>query len=246
MNSHKHASPPSTPDTTNPIDEWQIKSKFVEIAQATIRSDRPHPTKVVVRFDAHDNVRTLVLSFADSQTREKSFYGNPQYIPPETAVHAIYHRERTDVWILGISLYRMLTGRYPFKASNDRLLFKKMLHADFTIPRHLSDDAKDLLRRMLTTDATRASLDLIMFHPWLKPFCLDIPPNVRPTSLPQPSPFPVPPSPIIPQSPSTSTTNSPVGKMKTGLAKIFLFLIEGPYPPPRRPYQDLLHIRQPL
>lgn len=31
-------------------------------------------------------------------------------------------------------------------------------------------DVKDLLRRLLAPDSTRASLDLIIFHPWLKPY----------------------------------------------------------------------------
>lgn len=43
-----------------------------------------------------------------------------------------------DVWILGVSLYRMLVGKFPFSAANDRQLFKQMLHAGFSIPQGLS------------------------------------------------------------------------------------------------------------
>ncbi|KAF7723961.1 hypothetical protein EC973_001477 [Apophysomyces ossiformis] len=243
MHSHR-LSRSSSLYETNAIDEWRIKSKFVEMAEATFRlNHRPQPTKVVVGFDNYDNVHKLTFFFADEQTRERDFHGNSQYIPPETALYEKYHRERTGIWILGISLYRMLTGRYPFKASNDRLMFKKMLHADFTIPYHVSDEARDLLRRMLTADATRASMDLLMFHPWLKPFCLDIPSQHRSTSPPSTPPAPLSSSSFVSlDKPSSSSKlkHSSVKKLKTKFTHFIRFLVAGPYPPPRRPYQDLM------
>lgn len=52
---------------------------------------------------------------------------------------ATYSRGLSDVWVLGISLYKMLVGTYPFKASDDVKLWKKMLSSDFSIPDHLSE-----------------------------------------------------------------------------------------------------------
>ena len=40
---------------------------------------------------------------------------------------------------MGIWLYRMLVGKYPYNAPNDRKLFIKMGHGDFTLPCHLSE-----------------------------------------------------------------------------------------------------------
>lgn len=72
---------------------------------------------------------------------------------------------------MGIYLYKMLTGKYPFHASNHQQLLKRMLHTSFSLPNDLSEDAKDILRRMLAPDIiTRASLDLIIYHPWLQPY----------------------------------------------------------------------------
>ena len=134
-------------------------------------------------------------------------YRNSQYLPPELPC-GVYNQSLADVWVMGIILYRMLVGKYPFNALNDRKLFSKMMHGDFSIPQKLSDgkfrssfyiyihvvflknarykeikkkaksstkkmckyiDVKDLLRRMLAPGNARASLDLILFHPWLKP-----------------------------------------------------------------------------
>lgn len=66
-------------------------------------------------------------------------FSNAQYIPPELSLHSTYHGDLVDVWVLGISLYRMLVGKYPFSAKNDRRLFNKMQQADFSIPQELTD-----------------------------------------------------------------------------------------------------------
>lgn len=40
---------------------------------------------------------------------------------------------------MGVWLYHMLVGKYPYAAPNDRKLFTKMGHGDFTLPCHLSE-----------------------------------------------------------------------------------------------------------
>lgn len=64
---------------------------------------------------------------------------NSQYVPPELSINIEYHSELADIWVLGVFLYRMLVGKYPFSAQNDQQLFKKMLHGQFTIPSELSE-----------------------------------------------------------------------------------------------------------
>ncbi|CAO3589375.1 unnamed protein product [Absidia cylindrospora] len=144
-------------------------------------------------------------------------------------LHASCSRGLSDVWVLGISLYRMLVGNYPFKAPDDRRLAKKMLHADFTIPEHLSEDVKDLLRRMLAPEQSRASLDLVMFHPWLKPY------RVMATSTA---------SSIA--SPKLSKRLGNIKKRKSKWQRFFKktcgIILHGPYPPPSRPYRELAHL----
>jgi serine/threonine protein kinase len=165
-------------------------------------------------------------------------------------IRASYTRGASDIWVLGISLYRMLVGSYPFKATNDRKLIEKMLNADFVIPDHFSEgkitsapflhrtthlsygiDVKDLLRRMLAPEQSRASLDLIMFHPWLKPYRMVVLPTVSPTVAP----------PIAAAS-SQPKTQNPKPKWRRLIKKTCRVILLGPYPPPTRPYRELAHL----
>lgn len=181
----------------------------------------------------------------------------------------VYVERLADVWIMGIYLYRMLVGKYPFVAPNHRKLFGKMMHCDFSIPHQISEgnegdnrrsiwgimlfshtcvDAKDLLRRMLAPRQTRASLDLVLFHPWLKPILF---PGTSSSYLnhdswfrsQQASSLPPPPSSL----PLPSSTNRYRRKKRTNchrhIIRMFLrmlrILAHGPYPPPKKPYREL-------
>ncbi|KAI8580947.1 hypothetical protein K450DRAFT_235382 [Umbelopsis ramanniana AG] len=152
------------------------------------------PREMEVLFNQEDNVEWVKFKFdEDDEGEYRRFQGNVQYIAPEIISHRKYISNQVDVWVLGISLFKMLIGRYPFSAPNDKQLFRKMLTADFTIPDEYSDNVKDLLRRLLAPDLTRASLDLIIFHPWLKPYQI-IPKEKTPpeslfdTAIPSPPP----------------------------------------------------------
>jgi hypothetical protein len=101
-------------------------------------------------------------------------------------------------------------------------------------------DAKDILRRMLAPDSTRASLDLIIYHPWLKSY--------RPLLLEQGNK-----EPVKKQKKSIKRSNSapapkPKPKIKHNkrgpkfIKKAFRLILQGPFPPPKQPYRDLAHL----
>lgn len=148
-------------------------------------------------------------------------YRTPQYIPPELSMCGTYNHEMADVWALGISLYRMLVGNYPFSTTGShKELFKKMLHSDFRIPHSLSEDAKDLLRRMLAPESARASLDLILFHPWIRS-------NINPHLSEEEK---VPQQHRAVKEKKIKKKNRVMGAFKKAIRLVFF----GPYPPPKR------------
>ncbi|KAI8086510.1 uncharacterized protein BX664DRAFT_335994 [Halteromyces radiatus] len=209
--------------------ELQCKRKFSKMVQATYRfqSKTNIPSYMQAIFEK-DQVHGIRLILSNGQQSHCPFTGNPQYIPPEMFIRQSCSGGLSDVWVLGISLYRMLVGNYPFKATDDRKLVSKMLHADFSIPDHLSEDVKDLLRRMLAPEQSRASLDLVMFHPWLKPYRIVI--STASSSVPSPR--------------ISLRINKKKRKPKWQriINKTFRFLFLGPYPPPTRPYRELAHL----
>jgi serine/threonine protein kinase len=194
------------------------------------------------------------------------YNSNSQYVPPELSINIEYNSDLADIWVLGIFLYRMLVGKYPFSAENDQQLFKKMLRGNFSIPPELSEDARDLLRRMLAPDMTRASLDLVIYHPWIKsyrPLLLDqyYTTSKATSSLTPKNEYFTNTTPQQQRNTTTRRSNSvhtttppqdqtkiepiPKPRKKSSsrfIKKAFLLLLQGPFPPPKKPYRDLSHL----
>ncbi|XP_065200386.1 tribbles homolog 2-like [Planococcus citri] len=94
--------------------------------------------------------------------------GCPAYVSPEILrSHAKYSGRAADIWSLGIILYTMLVGRYPFNDLHHSSLFAKISRGYFTIPENLSPKAKCLIRSLLRRDPNeRLPAGDILDHPW--------------------------------------------------------------------------------
>ena len=49
-----------------------------------------------------------------SKDKLKVFCGTPSYMAPELVAKKDYLGQPVDIWALGVLLYKMLTGYYPF------------------------------------------------------------------------------------------------------------------------------------
>lgn len=85
----------------------------------------------------------------NDQVRE-SFVGTPLYVAPEM-LSDCKALPATDLWSLGCMIFRMHTGRYPFSAPIESLLFQKILLRDFEWPEDIDIpfEAKDIVERIL-------------------------------------------------------------------------------------------------
>jgi serine/threonine protein kinase len=73
------------------------------------------------------------------------------------------------VWSLGVLIYTMLMGAFPFDANDMSGLRKKVLAGRWDRPLAASKEANDAVRSMLVVDPRRrASLEDVMRSPWLK------------------------------------------------------------------------------
>jgi serine/threonine protein kinase len=106
--------------------------------------------------------------------------GSPCYAAPELVIADGYIGTVADVWSCGVILFAMLAGYLPFDddpanphGDNITLLYKYILSepTPLNFPAHVSESARDLIRRMLTPDPEkRVSVHEVIRHPWLTPF----------------------------------------------------------------------------
>ena len=97
----------------------------------------------------------------------KTGCGSPCYIPPEMIKEEGYNAEKSDIWSAGIILYLMLCGHLPFYEEDNQLMYDKIIKGDYNISNFLSDEAKDIIKKILEVDPKkRLSFEEIKEHPW--------------------------------------------------------------------------------
>ena len=98
----------------------------------------------------------------------KTSCGSPCYAAPEMILGRKYNGLLVDLWSSGIVLYAMVCGYLPFEDKNNDKLYKKILNGKFELPSRLSNDCKDLIKKILTVNPKkRIGIDGIKKHPFL-------------------------------------------------------------------------------
>ncbi|XP_036596780.1 ribosomal protein S6 kinase beta-2-like [Trichosurus vulpecula] len=77
-----------------------------------------------------------------------TFCGTIEYMAPEILTGS-GHNRAVDWWSLGALMYDMLTGTPPFTAENRKKMIDKILRETLVLPRYLTPDARDLLKKFL-------------------------------------------------------------------------------------------------
>ena len=78
--------------------------------------------------------------------------GSPCYASPEMLSGKGYDGFKIDIWASGIILFAMLCGYLPFDHKDNYKLFEKILECKITYPKYLSDESKDLIKKILVPD----------------------------------------------------------------------------------------------
>ena len=106
----------------------------------------------------------------------KEVLGTLEYIAPEILRLQSYGKG-ADVWALGVILYNLLSGLYPFYHSDRAELCRRIIDGSFSFSDHevwdsISPNAKDLITKALMVDPSqRICIEDFLQHPWM--LCYD-------------------------------------------------------------------------
>lgn len=102
--------------------------------------------------------------------RMKTRAGTPYYISPE--VLAGNYDVSCDMWSAGCILYILLCGYPPFYGDNNQEILQMVQRGVFDFDgeewESISNEAKDLIRKLITRPERRLSADEALRHPWMR------------------------------------------------------------------------------
>ncbi|KAJ2800441.1 serine/threonine protein kinase, partial [Coemansia helicoidea] len=116
------------------------------------------PENILLGSDMH----ILVTDFGTAkmfkpdevEQRARSFVGTAEYVSPELLTDKAADRN-SDLWAVGCVAYQLLTGRPPFKGTNEYQTFQKVLKLNYTFPADMPPHARDLVERILVLEPER-------------------------------------------------------------------------------------------
>ena len=111
-----------------------------------------------------------ISGFCNGRYKETIKAGTTLFLPPEVVGgYDFTSSTKLDIWALGIILYRMVEGIYPFKTKNDKDIIYNILNSSikFNEKIHISHTCKKLISKMLEKNFLfRIDTDSELFKNW--------------------------------------------------------------------------------
>ncbi|KAL4454207.1 hypothetical protein ABPG74_012164 [Tetrahymena malaccensis] len=122
----------------------------------------------VSKFAHYDNAHKKASTMEGrKQVLMWTYTGTVAYSAPEIFDGDSYD-ETVDMWSAGAVLYTMLAGYQPFEEEYVQDLITRIKNADYTFPKNISENAKDLIRKCLQVDPERRIKPTeALIHPWI-------------------------------------------------------------------------------
>ena len=135
------------------------------------------PENFLFESDDNDSILKLIdfglsnkfCSKKGKVERMETIVGTPYYVAPEVLKGA--YGPLCDMWSIGVIMFILLSGKYPFVGNTENEIFKKILTSDVNMSsgvwKTLSANSKDLIVKCLTKNpAKRINAKAALDHPW--------------------------------------------------------------------------------
>lgn len=134
------------------------------------------PENILLSIDDETDEYTAKISdfgLASIFTGEKKdlFQGTMTFEAPEIIERKPYDPS-IDMWSLGVIIYILLSGDYPFESEDEHQLMKKIGSGDYDFSSYkwddISDEGKDFISQLLQVNPkNRITIENALKHPWV-------------------------------------------------------------------------------
>uniref|UniRef100_A0AC34QTF9 Aurora kinase n=1 Tax=Panagrolaimus sp. JU765 TaxID=591449 RepID=A0AC34QTF9_9BILA len=126
------------------------------------------PENILIGADGELKVADFGWSVHSTKTKRRTMCGTPDYLAPEI-VRGVAYDKCVDYWSLGVLCYEFLFGSPPFEAPEENQTYSNIRNVKYNFSRrHITDDAKDLIRNLLLVDPfKRMNFVQVFEHPWI-------------------------------------------------------------------------------
>lgn len=119
-------------------------------------------------LDSHDTIKLIDFGLSAEESCDNfssSFLGSLEYVCPEIVQRKPYINCKAEVFSLGVLLYALLFGQFPFSVEDREMEDCTLVFSDSV---NVSRETKEFLKHLLAFNPSkRYSLEDILSHPWL-------------------------------------------------------------------------------
>ena len=124
-----------------------------------------------------------ISGFSNGNQKESTKAGTLRFLPPEMVKNENFESNRNlDMWSLGVILYRMVQGVYPFNGKNAKEMIKHIIQGNITFNKKIkiSSECKTLIEGLLNPNPSRRiDNNSPLFNDWFESTERKIPKEVN-------------------------------------------------------------------
>jgi serine/threonine protein kinase len=113
-----------------------------------------------------------LANFININGGHKTKCGSVHYVAPEILQGDIYNPIMSDIWSVGVIIYALASGRFPWRLINETETIRDILNYDYAVIDTFSYYLKHLLSNIFIDVEKRYNLQDIENHPWIKGYVL--------------------------------------------------------------------------